>query len=535
MLEEVRVLNLGLIPEASITPGNGLTVITGETGAGKTVMLGALRLLSGEPAGKGLIGPHGDTADVSALFGGVSDLVARRVVGAGRSKAYLDGAISTASSLKESIGSQISIVGQHDQHTITSSSGVRRLVDASLSVEESRSLDAYQSAWQTYERINDEATKLGPDQRHLARELETVKFQVAEITEAGFGVGDDEELRTLANKLRNSQELATSIDVVIMQTGEEGAAVSLSAAARALDGATRLDPELQPLAAKLENAMAMLSEVATETEMYASSLDIEPSHLQATEERVALLSSLKRKYGDSLEAVLVFGKDAAERESELALLLESSQDIGERLNEATLVLSNAGDSLRSVRQAAGNRIAQRARAHLMDLGFTSPIVAISIEPSAPTRSGADTATVLFASDDAIVPGPISSIASGGELSRLVLALTLASGGVDTDVVAFDEIDAGVGGETALSMGRKLAALARTRQVICVTHLPQVAAFAETHYVVQRKGVATTIEDITQDGRPEELSRMLAGLSSSEIGREHAEELLALAGSTDTDT
>jgi len=528
MLEELQVTNLGLIPEAIISPSAGLTVITGETGAGKTVMLGALRLLTGESASKGLIGPHGDVADVSALFIGDSEHVARRVVSEGRSKAYLDGSITTASALGETLGSKVSIVGQHDQHTITSSSGVRRLVDASLTSNEMESLDAYSAAWKAFTLVNAEAELLGPDPRHLARELETVRFQVAEIAEAGFVLGDDVELRNRANKLRNALELASSIGVVLTKLGDEGAAANLTEAGRAIDGAARMDPELEHLAAEIGDSITRLSDVVAEVVRYASDLDVDPAHLDQTEQRVALLSSLKRKYGDSLEAVLTFAKDAGEREAELESLLSSADDIAKRLAQATSVLADAGDMLRAARESAGARIASAACVHLTDLGFTAPFVEISIAPSQATGAGADTAIVLFASDTALTPGPISAIASGGELSRLVLALTLASGGVDTDIVAFDEIDAGVGGETALSMGQKLATLSEARQVICVTHLPQVAAFASKHFVVQRDGATTMIGEVVGDTRTEELARMLAGLSSSEKGRRHAEELLVIA-------
>lgn len=529
MLDEVLVSNLGLIAEASISPAKGLTVVTGETGAGKTVMLGALRLLSGEPAGKGLIGPHGEEADVSARFVDAHDHVARRVVGRNRSKAYLDGAISTAGALKETIGTKVAIVGQHDQHTITSSAGVRKLVDGSLTRSETETLRTYDEVWARYENLLAEAELLGPDQRHLARELETVRFQIAEINEAGFSVGDEQVLRSKANKLRNAAELATSIDDVLGHLGDTGAVASLSEAARALDAAARIDPALEDLASQVHDVLTALSDISAETVGYASDLDVDPSNLHETEERVALLSSLKRKYGDSLEAIISFGLDAGLREEELANLLVSASDIAERLQTTRSAVAEAGDSLRKARQKAADRIAITALEHLSDLGFEKPIVEIAIEPADPTRSGADTATVRFASDDALSPGPISAIASGGELSRLVLALTLASGGIDTDIVAFDEIDAGVGGETALAMGRKLAALAEARQVICVTHLPQIAAFADKHFLVQRSGTSTTIEEVAGSGRTEELSRMLAGLSSSVKGREHARELLELAG------
>jgi DNA repair protein RecN (Recombination protein N) len=528
MLEEVVVSNLGLIATASIEPAEGLTVITGETGAGKTVMLGALRLLVGEQATKGLIGPHGDSADVSARFLDTTEHIARRVVAQGKSKAYLDGAITTASVLRETIGSKVSIVGQHDQHTITSSDGVRRLIDTSLTSRERKNLQAYAESWEAFDLVRSEADRLGSDQRHLARELETTRFQITEIADADFSVGDEELLRDQANRLRNAEELATSIDTALEHLGDDAAAAQISEATRAIESAVGLDASLSELSEQMTDLLTSLSDITADVVRYSADLDVDPAHLQETEQRVALLSSLKRKYGDSLEAILDFKKDADARETELAGLLDSADDIAERLDAASATLHLAGETLRTTRQVAADRIAKAARDHLTDLGFTAPIIDISVLPSSPTHKGADTATVLFASDESLTPGAVSSIASGGELSRLVLALTLASGGADTDIVAFDEIDAGIGGETALAMGRKLASLASTRQVLCVTHLPQVAAFADKHYVVERSGTSTTIAQSTDADRTEELSRMLAGLASSEKGKEHAEELLAMA-------
>ncbi len=528
MLEEIAIANLGLIPNSSFEPAEGLTVITGETGAGKTVMLGALRLLIGEPAGKGVIGPHGQEADVSARFIGPAQHVARRVVTPSRSKAYLDGAISTAMALRETIGPMVAIVGQHDQHTITAADGVRHLVDGSLSNVDRKKLDAYATAWSGYESVTAEAELLGTDHRHLTRELDTIRFQIGEIQDAGFQVGDDDTLREKVTKLRNADALATALDNALEYLGDEGAGANIDAAARAIDTAAVLDPTLEDLASLMRETLVSLSGIAGEMVRYTAELDTDTGHLQETEERVALLSLLKRKYGDSLEAILTFAKGASARETELDALIGSAEDIGQRLDEATVTLEKTGAALRTARQNTAERICAEATRHLLDLGFTAPTVRIDVVESRPTRTGADAPTVIFASDESLTPGSVASIASGGELSRLVLALTLAAGGADTDVVAFDEIDAGVGGQTALAMGRKLASLATSRQVLCVTHLPQVAAFADRHYVVEREGAIASIHETFGEGRTEELSRMLAGLSSSEKGKEHAEELLALA-------
>lgn len=528
MLEEIVVTNLGLIPNASITPAEGLTVITGETGAGKTVMLGALRLLIGESASRGLIGPHGDEAEVSARFVGETEIVVRRVVTSTRSKAYLSGAISTAAALRQEIGPRVSIVGQNDQHMITSSRGVRRLVDQLLTEGERPRVAEYESAWSALETVQREADLLGSDHRALERELETVRFQMEEIDAAGFAPGDDEELRGRVVRLRNAESLAAAIHTALHELTDDGAGGHIATALRALEDAMSIDPSLSDITRQVTESSTALSALAGEIARYASDLEMDPGRLDETEQRIALLGSLKRKYGDSLEDIETFRKNAGVREQEISTLLTSAGAIAERLEEATSDLNQRGDALREARINAANRLADAAHSHLTELGFATPVVAISVTRVRAGPKGADSATVLFASDESLQPAPVAAIASGGELSRLVLALTLASGSADVDLVAFDEIDSGIGGATALAMGKKLASLSNDRQVIGVTHLPQVAAFADRHFVVRRSGATTTIVEVRDGQRIEELARMLAGLSASEKGREHATELLAIA-------
>lgn len=528
MLDEIIVSNLGLIEHAALAPGPGLTVITGETGTGKTVMLGALRLLMGEQAPKGLIGPHKDEADVSARFTDGEEIVVRRVVTRTKSKAYLDGAISTAGALKQEIGARVAIVGQHDQHRITSSAGMRQLIDSSLTTKERASLDVYADAWSTFENVRAEADRLGSDHRGLTRELETLRFQMEEIADAAFEVGDEHELQVRANRLRNAGALAETVDQTLRLLGDEGSAQFLTDASRALNNAAEMDGSLNSIASQVADVTGSLSEATAELVRYSSDLDIDSGALQDTEQRIALLSSLKRKYGESIESILSFAKDALEREAELAEMLDAADSIAQRLSASETLLADAGDVLRNMRRTAGHRIAKNALQHLKELGFSAPLVEIDIATAEPSSHGADAIAVLFSSDDTLSLGPVSAIASGGELSRLVLALTLASGSADSEVIAFDEIDTGIGGETALAMGKKLSSLAVDRQVICVTHLPQVAAFADKHYVVTRSGNIARINESAGEDRTTELARMLAGLSESQKGREHARELEALA-------
>jgi DNA repair protein RecN (Recombination protein N) len=241
-----------------------------------------------------------------------------------------------------------------------------------------------------------------------------------------------------------------------------------------------------------------------------------------------LLAELRRKYGDDQDSVLSSGADAAKRSAELEALLADAGELDTAHRLATRAVDTAGADLREARWKAADRLATGAVAHLVDLGFSSPVVRFRTDEADPGPRGADKVVLEFSSDESLEPKPAARIASGGELSRLALALRLSSGVEDGTVIAFDEIDAGTGGETALAMGRKLAALSKGRQVFCVTHLPQVAAFADQHLAVRRDGTTATVTMVEGDDRVEELSRMLAGLPESERGREHAAELLVLA-------
>ncbi len=529
MLEELVVRNLGLIESASLEFGPGLTVVTGETGTGKTLMLGALRLLKGENAPKGLVGPHGDTLDASAMISlDAGETVIRRTISSTRSKAYLDGAIVTASALAQAMGDEIAIVGQHDQHTITSVTGIRRLVDRCLDVKGRSALARYELSWTALTQTTAEAEALGGDLRALEREAEMLSFQVLEIDDAGFDVDEEETLRSSVAKLRSAEELAAEIGTAMNELGDEGAQARLETAIRSIRRANAIDPGLDVTVANGAAAMDLIGDLLADLVRYSDDLSSDADRLAQTEDRLALLGSLKRKYGDTVEDILTFRKEAEARAGTLTALLSAAADIEARLATAFADAVAAGSELALSRKAAGRRLAADAVAHLTDLGFTDPILVINVHDAEPAHAGADTVVLQFASDSSLAPAPASAVASGGELSRLVLALTLAAGGADAAIVAFDEIDAGIGGTTALAMGKKLAALADDRQVICVTHLPQVAAHGDAHLVVTRSGTVTSVLPIEGDARVSEIARMLAGLGGSDVGQQHAAELLALA-------
>jgi DNA repair protein RecN (Recombination protein N) len=530
MLDELTVQNLGLIPYAHLVPGPGLVVISGETGTGKTLLLGALRLLRGEQARKDQIGPSADETVVEARFldDGGEQVLGRRV-DARRSRATIDGSLATAANLADALRGVLDVVGQHDRTLLSDPRALRRLLDDTMGPAGRKARDHYAQAWSAYRDVEERAAALGGDRRALERELDMARFQGDEIRAAAFSRGDDRELTDRVGRLRNAEELRERLGAASEAAGDEGAVGAIERAVRDVRAAARTDPSLDALAALAEQTAELASEFSAEIARVASGLAHDPGELEHIEQRLALLSDLRRKYGDDLDAVIDFGEAIEHRAAEIEGLLEQAGVIEEQLVEARAAVDAAGEDLRRHRRKTGKRIATATVEHLGDLGFTEPVVEFEVAERAPGPDGGDQVILNFASDRGLDAGPISKVASGGELSRLILALRLAAGAGDVAVVAFDEIDAGTGGATALAMGRKLQALADGRQVFCVTHLPQVAAFADTHFVVRRDGNVASVDYLEGDQRLEELSRMLAGLPDSERGRAHAEELLKIAG------
>ena len=529
MIDELLVRNLGVIREAHLELGAGFTVVTGETGAGKTLLLGALRMLLGADARADLVGPFADEAVVEGRFlrAEVEVGAGRRLRREGRSRAYLDGSIASADALDAATAGMVEIISQHDQLTITRPGEIRRLIDRNLDDDGRAAEEAYRVAWDERSRLIADQQALGGDRPALERERMTARYDAETIGAAAPTEGEDEELHVRLTRLRNAEQLrslaADAASVIDRVRDDVGGAVGL------LRRLVALDPSSSELADGVGGLEGQLDETAAGLVRLVEDLELDPAELEAAEERQAALTELMRRYGPSIEDVIDFGRRQADRADELTGLLDRADQIDQELAEADRRLTAAAVALRDGRRRAGAGVADRALTHLRELGFTRPLLRIEVEEAAPTAGGADTAAVVFASDERLDPGPISRVASGGELSRLVLALRLAAGAGEADSVIFDEIDAGVGGQTAIAVGAKLAALASDRQVLCVTHLPQVAAHADTHWVVERDGEKATVRKVEGDERVEELTRMLAGMPDSESGREAAQELLVRAG------
>jgi DNA repair protein RecN (Recombination protein N) len=530
MLDELHVENLGIIQSATIEPGSGLVAVTGETGAGKTLLLGALRLLRGDSAGSDRIGPHATEARVEGRFLLDGDeVVASRRITANRSRAYLDGSMVPARALSDRFDGLIEIVAQHEHVTLGREPSLRRILDGQLDEAGRALLDDYGMAWYALADLELEASAIGGDERLLARELDLLRHQAAEIEAAGVSVEEDLELVATLRRLRHAGEISESLGAALEGLEDENRAVDLLRVS--LDhsrAASKLDPALDGLAGRIEGVIATAEEILSDLRGALSETEHEPGALAAAETRGAVLADLKRKYGATVDEVLEFGATAAEKAAEIANALERAESISAEIAAARLAAVEAGQKLAEARRSAASRLSDSARIGLRSLGFANPALQLQVADAEPGPGGADRISLSFASDIALAPGPVAKVASGGELSRLVLAVRVAAGVADAPIVAFDEVDAGVGGSTALAMGEQLASLAMNGQALVVTHLPQVAAFADRHFVVERDGAAAAVRRVEGPERLAEIARMLGGMEESERGRLHAEELLDLA-------
>jgi DNA repair protein RecN (Recombination protein N) len=526
VIDELRVLNLGIIEDAVVEPGEGLVVVTGETGAGKTMLLGALQLLLGEQARSDAIGPHGDETRVEGRFvEGEREVVAtRRITATGRSRAYLDGTMVAARELADRLTPAVEVVAQHDHLLITRPGAMRGLLDATLDAEGRAARLEYDAAWASLLATRAAQAELGGDRRELERELDLLHHQVSEIEAAGPDVEEEAGLGTRAARLRHvealREELAGAYDALAAATGIDETVTRLRRTAA-------LDESLAGLADDAGGVQALTADVMAGIRAGLESLEHDPGELADIEARLGVLNELKRKYGDTLTDVLQFRERAARRAGDLAGLLERADRLDDEFHQRVSAVGLAAERLHAARVRAAKALEQAALGHLRELGFAAPVVQVTVSSGDPGPNGADSVELLFASDESLSPAPARRSASGGELSRLVLSLRLAAGVDAASVVAFDEIDAGVGGATALALGRKLKRLAVGRQVLCVTHLPQVAAFADSHFVVERIGTAALVRPVVDVDRIAEITRMLSGLPESERGKEHAEELLLL--------
>jgi len=584
MLEEIRITSLGVIDASSLELGPGLTVITGETGAGKTMIVTALGLLLGGRADSGAVRAGAKQARVEGVISvaglpGVAQAVdeaggqvehgsvvlARNVSAEGRSRAYVGGASVPVSTLAGVSGPLVAVHGQSDQHRLLQARAQREALDAYGGAVLTGLRTTYRELYDELASTERELTDVLSSTRERAREADLLRFGLSEVEALDPQPGEDLALSAEESRLGSSDTLLVAAEVaregLSSDTGSSDALTAVAQARTALESVRRHDGRAGELADRLAEITYLLSDAAADVASYAAGIESDPNRLAAVSQRRAALTSLTRKYGESIEEVLAWCQSSAVRLLDL-------DDTGARIEtlrgeQARLrtELAQAADQLSSARSAAAARLGEVVGTELAMLAMPHARVVIDVRqvvvevtaggqtdggvdgPGAPlrvgdrllrfSRSGLDEVEFLLAANIGAGPRPLDKGASGGELSRVMLALEVAL--AETSPVptfVFDEVDAGVGGAAAVEIGRRLAQLARTAQVLVVTHLPQVAAYADHHVVVEKSDDGTVTSSgltvLDDSGRERELSRMLAGLADSDTGLAHARELLDVA-------
>lgn len=547
MIDELHISGVGVIEDVSLRLSAGLTVLTGETGAGKTMVVTALEQLLGARADTGLVRAGEATARIEArlsppppgaeewLDTGDELVVSREIPADGRSRARINGRLATVTALEEVVGRAVEVHGQHQHVRLARPQLQLELLDRFGGPQHARLLAEFQAVYQRWREAAEELEHLEEGARERARELDRLRFEIGEIDAAAVDPDVDGRIDRELGLLEHAEELRRAALEAAAALGDGGARDPVGVAVDALRRVDVEDDALASLRARAESVAAEVAELVADTRSYGESVTTDPQRLEELRERRRLLGALRRKYGPALQDVVRYADEARQRLD----AVERRDSTREELEQRTASLRERTDGLarelRRSRRAAAEGLTTAVESHLGDLAMGRARFEVEIgRREQPGPDGADRVRFLLAPNPGEPPRPIGEGASGGERARVALALEAALVEVhDTRVLVFDEVDAGVGGATAMAVGRKLARLAREHQVLCVTHLAQLAAFADVHHVVEKdvRGgrTVTTVRRVADGERAAELARMLSGDLERSEGLEHARALLEEAG------
>lgn len=559
MLRELRIENLLLIERAELRPEGGLNAITGETGAGKTVLAHALDLLLGGKPRPGIVRPGASEAYVEGVFdlpAGLLDqpeleelrerlgehdgevVLARRVSAEGRSRAYVQGRSATAADLRELGGRLLAFFGQHEHRRLTVASAQLELLDAFCGPDHLALRDRVAAAHARLREAGRELEELRERAGTRDRDLDLLAFEIDEIEALEPSEADEEALMAERGRLREVDGLraaaaAGSEAVAPDSPDAAGAATLLAEAERLTDGVAGADPAMDLLAERLRAVRIEAQDLGVELRGYLEDLDADPERLQQIEERLDGYDRLERKHGGSVAAVLEHAERCRVERDRLADAEVATERAAAAVADAEAERTALAAQLTAARAEAAPKLAERVVEELDSLSMAGASFEIVLEPREDVGpSGAERVDFLLAPNPGVPASPVRESASGGELSRVMLALMTAAGAGSAGTLVFDEVDSGVGGQTARAVGERLRALAGERQVLCITHLPQIAALAERHFRIEKSQegeVANAhVEQLPKPAVVEELCRMLGADADDDGARKHAEELLSAA-------
>jgi DNA repair protein RecN (Recombination protein N) len=578
VLVELRLENYAVIDNAAVEFASGLNLLTGETGAGKSILIDALSLLLGEKASSDVIRSGSEKAVVSAVFefaektrsktraetaiattlehnglDGAEDgslIIRREIAASGKGRVFINNQPATVAVLRQ-LAPHLAIIHAQNESILSFDAAARlNLLDNFAAIDLSPVSDAFESWQKIRARISD----LERDEQDRLRLVDLWQFQKREIDEAKLHGGEDEKLETEKRVLANAEKIynAAMHAFDLLYEGDASTSSSLRAAQKQVEELARFEPKFQDALAALESARISVEDVGATVRDYAGGIHASPDHLAEVEDRLALLDRLKRKYGPTLDEVIAFGADVSRKLSEIENKDEILRELRAELANAATEYLKVARAVSKLRREAGRKLEKLVEVEINDLAMKSTFrseITSSEEEGNWGASGIDQIVYMIATNPGEPMRPLEHIASGGELSRVMLALKVsveskterrtpssAEPGQRQAVhrtMVFDEIDTGIGGRAAEAVGKKLKALARSNQVLCITHLPQIATFADHHYVIEKKErngrSRTTIRPITGEERTDEIARMLSGAKLTDTSRKHAEQMIKANG------
>ena len=549
MLTLLRVSGFALIDEVELSLGSGLTVITGETGAGKSILVEALGLLRGGRASVDVIRTGADEARVEAVFElpttsamarsliedgravGEGLVVRRAIARSGRGRIHLGGGLATVADLAATVGRLCDITSQHDQQLLMDPESQLAILDAFAG--NAATLAEAKAAFSALSDARDALAAFDADAKSRSEREDLLRFQLAELEQANLIPGEDDALRVERERCKGAERFlaACTRGEDALYSGEDAAAGRIVAVAREIAALSALDPALGPVVESLQAAQAQVEDAASSLSRYAGKLRFEPERLGEIEERLFLIGRLVRKHGGSVESAVSRREEMTRELADLGSFEEGLTARRNAVAEAERKMEDLAGQIGEKRRKASRTLGKRIDETLRDLGLAGAHVPIAVEDRGTLgASGRDRVRFLFSPNPGEEPRPLDRIASGGELSRVMLAVTqaLAREGQATTYV-FDEVDTGVGGATAEVIGRKLRAIAQHKQVLVVTHLPQIAALADHHVKVTKESTKTRtsirVALLTDEERKAEIARMLGGATVTAQAAAHAEEML----------
>ena len=545
MLLELHVKDIALIREATVEFRDGLNIMTGETGAGKSVIIGSCMLALGGKARPDIVREGAESAYVELVFSvekeaepyfrdlGIDPedgtIVMSRKIAAGRSVSRINGETVSLKTLRDAAARLIDVYGQNEYHTLMDAENHLTILDAFLGSSIAAEKADVKAAYERFRSAEKVLASFDLDEDKKAHEIGLAEYEIAEIEEAGLVSGEEEELAAEYKKLNNSRNIIEYMDRAYRALSADAAGEALSM----LESALRYDPELSGIRDELYDAQTILSDALREISSYVSSCDLSEEKLRETEKRLDLIRTLETKYGKTVDDVIGYGKKKEER---LRLLMdydENRKTAEAELAKAKEELCGACGRLSGKRKEGARILCAKIRSELLELGFDSVTMELSFTEKEPQENGSDRVCFLTALNPGEKAKPLSEVASGGELSRVMLSIKTVLAKTDQiPTLIFDEIDAGISGRTAQKVAEKLAIISTDHQVICITHLPQIAAMADTHYLISKEELdgrnVTGIRELSGEEPVKELSRLLGGAEITESVMENAAEMKALA-------